>query len=230
MLPGLCTEVRALVGERRVTIVFDRGGWSPALFLELIATGFDILTYRKGATPRVPKKHFVEHTATFDGTQVRYTLADRGIALLHGKIRLRQVTRLSEGGHQTHIVTSRRDLRAVEVACRMFERWRQENFFKYLREEYALDALVDYRNEPDDARREVPNPKRAEVDAKLSAARQHDACLYMVVGMISHGNGFLKTFCFIIYTTWADGVYISVILLCLRMHQWVTINFRCRGH
>lgn len=172
MLPGLCAEVRALVGERRVTIVFDRGGWSPALFLELIAAGFDVLTYRKGAAPRVPKKQFVEHTATFDGTQVRYTLADRGIALLHGKLRLRQVTRLSEGGHQTHIVTSRRDLRAVEVACRMFERWRQENFFKYLREEYALDALVDYRDEPDDARREVPNPKWAEVDAKLSAARQ----------------------------------------------------------
>jgi hypothetical protein len=32
----------------------------------------------------------------------------------------------------------------------MFERWRQESFFKYLREEYALDALVDYGLEPVD--------------------------------------------------------------------------------
>jgi hypothetical protein len=29
----------------------------------------------------------------------------------------------------------------------MFSRWRQENFSKYLREEYALDALVDYGTE-----------------------------------------------------------------------------------
>ena len=72
-------------------------------------------------------------------------LADQGVLLLGGKLRLRQVTRLSDDGqHQTPILTSRRDLPAVEVAYRMFERWRQENFFKYLREEYALDALVDY--------------------------------------------------------------------------------------
>ena len=59
-----------------------------------------------------------------------------------GKLRLRQVTRRMDNGHQTLILTSRRDLPAAQVAYRMFDRWRQENFFKYLREEYALDALV----------------------------------------------------------------------------------------
>jgi hypothetical protein len=113
---------------------------------------------------------------------VKYTLADRGLALLGGKLRLRQVTRLGDDGHQTHVVTSRRDLPAVEVAFRMFERWRQENFFKYLREEYALDALVDYAVEPDDAMREVPNPKWAELDAKLRAARDRVAELTRRVG------------------------------------------------
>ena len=38
-------------------------------------------------------------------------------------------------------------LRDIEVAFRMFERWRQENYFKYMREEYMLDALVDYQIE-----------------------------------------------------------------------------------
>ena len=61
--------------------------------------------------------------------------------MLKGKLRLRQVTRLMDNGHQTPILTSRRDLPAAQVAYRMFDRWRQENFFKYLREEYALDAL-----------------------------------------------------------------------------------------
>jgi hypothetical protein len=32
----------------------------------------------------------------------------------------------------------------------MFECWRQENFFKYMREEFLLDALVDYHIEPGD--------------------------------------------------------------------------------
>ena len=47
----------------------------------------------------------------------------------------------------------------------MFERWGQENFSKYLREEYALDVLVAYNVEPADATREVPNPKRKDADA-----------------------------------------------------------------
>jgi hypothetical protein len=87
------------------------------------------------------------------------------------------VTRLTENGHQTPILTSRRDLPAVEVAFRMFERWRQENFFKYLREEYALDALVDYDVVPDNPAREVPNPKRRELTAKLNQARAEFARL-----------------------------------------------------
>jgi len=52
------------------------------------------------------------------------------------------------------------------TACRMFERWRQENFFKYLREEFALDALAEHAVEPDDPAREVPNPEWARVDAQ----------------------------------------------------------------
>ena len=87
-----------------------------------------------------------------------YTLADQEVRLLKGKLRLRQVTRRMDNGHQTPILTSRRDLPAAQVAYRMFDRWRQENFFKYLREEYALDALAEYATVPDDASREVPNP------------------------------------------------------------------------
>jgi hypothetical protein len=163
MLPGVLEQVRALVGERRITIVFDRGGFSPKLFLRLIADGFDILTYCKGPTRRVARSSFTLHEEVIDGRKVSYTLADQGVRLLAGKLRLRQVTRLSEDGHQTPVLTSRRDLSAVEVAFRMFERWRQENFFKYLREEYALDALVDYDVVADNPARDVPNPKRIEM-------------------------------------------------------------------
>ena len=49
-LPRLLREVRDVVGERRVTIVFDRGGWSPKLFSTMITDGFDLLTYRLNET------------------------------------------------------------------------------------------------------------------------------------------------------------------------------------
>jgi len=74
---------------------------------------------------------------------VEYSLHDGEVALWGGKLWLRQISRLNSSGHQTHIVTSRKDLSAVTIAYRMFERWRQENFFKYMSAEYALDALVD---------------------------------------------------------------------------------------
>jgi len=182
MLPEILKEARALVGKRRITVVFDRGGWSPKLFAKIVAARFDILTYRKGHFRRLARRCFRTHTALFRGRKVAYELADQEIRLLKGKLRLRQVIRLSENGHQTPIVTSRRDLCAVEVAYRMFERWRQENFFKYLREEYALDALIDYGTEPDDPMREVPNPRWAKADAKLRAARNRVAAIARRIG------------------------------------------------
>lgn len=183
MLPEILGEVRSLIGERRTTVVFDRGGYSPKLFARLLAQGFDLLTYRKGRFPRVSTKRFQEHKATIDKKEVSYLLADQGITLLGGTLRLRQVTRLSENGHQTPILTSRRDLPAVEVAFRMFERWRQENFFKYLREEYALDALLDYAVVPDDPNRDVPNPARAELEVKLREAQAELARLQAEYGL-----------------------------------------------
>jgi len=176
MLPEILDEVRSLVGDRRVTVVFDRGGWSPGLFAKIIAAGFDILTYRKGRFRRVPVESFSEQEQVFEGRKVSYLLADQGTYLHYGpskarkRLHLRQVTRLADNGHQTPIITSRRDLSAIEVAYRMFERWRQENFFKYLRQEYALDALVDYGIEPADPKRDVPNPQRKQINAKLRKA------------------------------------------------------------
>lgn len=171
MLPVVVDQIHALVGKRRVTVVFDRGGFSPKLFVWLIDQGFDVLTYRKGRCPRVPRKRFRRHIGRLDGRRIAYVLADQQVRLLRGKLRLRQVTRLREHGHQTTVLTSRRDLRALEVAYRMFERWRQENFFKYLTEEYALDALAEHDAIPDDPAREVPNPARKALDGPIRAAR-----------------------------------------------------------
>lgn len=172
MLEPILQEARTLLGPgRRATVVFDRGGWSPKVFVTLLAMGFDILTYRKGRIRRVAETRFILRKARLDGRSVKYLLFDQPIRLLKGKLRLRQVTRLTQDGHQTAVLTSRWDLRDIHVAYRMFERWRQENFFKYLREEYLIDGLVDYQVEPDDPQRSVPNPARKAVDKELRKAR-----------------------------------------------------------
>jgi prepilin-type processing-associated H-X9-DG protein len=171
LLP-IVKEARNLVGpHRRVTIVFDRGGFSPRLFQKLLEMGFDILTYRKGRFRHISEKRFVLRKARLDGRSVQYLLHDQPVRFLKGKLRLRQVIRLTETGHQTPVITSRWDLRDIIVAYRMFERWRQENFFKYMRHEFLIDALVDYQIEPDDPTRLIPNPARKAVDQELRAAR-----------------------------------------------------------
>ena len=187
-MPRLLGEVREVVGERRVTIVFDRGGWSPKLFATMIKDGFDVLTYRKGRCRRINERRFVRRRAVLDGCSVDYLLHDEPVRLLNGKLRLRQVTRLCDDGHQTTVITSRWDLRDIEVAYRMFERWRQENFFKYMREEFLLDALVDYQIEPEDPTRTIPNPERRALDKQIQAARVDLAKLEREYGAAAAAN------------------------------------------
>jgi transposase len=170
-LPRLLGEVRSLVGGQRVTVVFDRGGWSPKLFRGMINDGFDVLTYRKGRCRRINERRFIRRRAEFDGRRVDYVLHDQPVRFLKGRLRLRQVTRLCDDGHQTQVVTSRWDLSDIEVAYRMFDRWRQENFFKYMREEFLLDALVDYQIQPEDPTRTIPNPEHRALDKEIRAAR-----------------------------------------------------------
>jgi hypothetical protein len=174
MLVPILEQIRTLIGpHRRVTIVFDRGGWSPKLFQKLLAMGFDFITYRKGHFRRTAEKRFVLRKAKLDGHPVQYFLYDQPVRFLRGKLRLRQVTRLTDSGHQTPVLTSRWDLRDFVIAYRMFERWRQENFFKYMRQEFLIDALTDYQVEPDDPERSVLNPARNAVDKELRKARAH---------------------------------------------------------
>jgi len=175
-LPGVLAEVRKLLGHaRRVTVVFDRGGWSPDLFARMDADGFDVLTYRKGRVEPLAAELFTTQEVPDSHGREHYQLADTEITVGTRRLAMRQVTRRTVGRkgtqHQTHIVTTRRDLSAVQVAWRMFERWRQENFFKYMRQEFAIDALVQHGTEAADPGREVPNPAVKAATAELAAAR-----------------------------------------------------------
>src|SRR5262249_53899805 len=63
-LRRLLPKLRQVVGEgRRVTVCFDRGGWSPALFADITSADFDILTWRKGPAPDVPAAELSQGTS-----------------------------------------------------------------------------------------------------------------------------------------------------------------------
>jgi len=180
-LRKVATEIRGLVGpDRRPTIAFDRGGWSPTLFAELAAAGFDILTYRKAPCTPEPRSAFTRHTFVDDrGQNQEYWLADRAVRIPYkdkGRTRrfaCRQITRLDPAtGHQTQVLTTRTDADPAPLAYAMFSRWRQENFFRYMRARYALDGLDAYATTPDNPNRPVPNPARKAADRALRDARQ----------------------------------------------------------
>jgi hypothetical protein len=62
-------------------------------------------------------------------------------------------------------------LPAEVIADRMFARWRQENFFKYMQAEFNLDHLSTYATEPADPERMVPNPERRELEKSRKAKK-----------------------------------------------------------
>ncbi len=179
VLEDVLKEAESLAGEGRpITVVFDRGGWSPQLFARIIDSGHHLITYRKGQRKDLPEERFAEHEQTVEGHRVSYTLCDQAKVPVGSTaversdgtkqvLRLRQVTKLCPTGHQTQVVTSRRDLGPVEVLWRMFARWRQENFFKYMREEFAIDGLVEYGADGVDPSLERPNPKRGALEREI---------------------------------------------------------------
>jgi hypothetical protein len=182
-LRRLLPALRGIVGQgRRVTVCFDRGGWSPALFADITEAGFGLLTWRKGPAPDLPADQFTTITCTDDrGRDHEYELADTIVTLgisqgpRQGQtVTLRQVSRLvparAGGTRQIHALTSRHDLTAGEVCWRLSSRWREENYFRYARTRFALDALDSYAAAPDDPDRMVPNPARKTAAARIRRA------------------------------------------------------------
>jgi hypothetical protein len=180
-----------------VTVCFDRGGWSPALFADITAAGFDLLTWRKGPAPDLPAAAFTTITCADDrGREHEYDLADTTVTLRISDgprkgqtVSLRQVTRRvparGSGTRQIHALTSRTDLAAGELCWRLTSRWREENYFRYARTHFALDALDSHTATPDDPGRLVPNPAKKAAAAQVrhaeilaaAAQAQRDASL-----------------------------------------------------
>ena len=181
-LRRLIPELRATVGDdRRVLVGFDRGGWSPTLFADLDAAGFDTLTWRKGTNADIDQDKFATHSHTDEhGRTHTWRLADTEITLdiadgpRKGEgFAMRQISLFNAAAtRQMHILTTRRDLPAAEIRYRMGARWRQENHYRYARIHFDLDSHDTYRAADDDPTRMVPNPAKKPAYQQVEKARR----------------------------------------------------------
>ena len=155
----------------RATVVFDREGYSPEFFAELKAQNVAILTYHKFPGEAWPEAEFCAHSVRLqNGELVTRELAERG-TLLPNQLWVREVRLLGTGGHQTSILTTHPQMDLPVIASRMAARWCQENFFKYMRENFGLDRIIEHgiAELPDSTI--VINPARRRLEADLRRRR-----------------------------------------------------------
>lgn len=177
----------------RFWLVFDREGYSPVLFRQLWQRHrIACLTYRRAPGDPWREEEFSKVTVSGPGgEQSEMLLAERGSYLDHGKVWVREVRRLIEkSGHQTPIVCTDYLSDAAQIAAKMFARWSQENFFKYMMQHFGIDRLVDYQLEGMDETVRVVNPRHRELDsqvrslsAKLARKQQEFARLELKGGI-----------------------------------------------
>jgi Transposase protein len=149
------------------TLVFDREGYSPEFMARMKAKQVAVLTYHKYPGDDWSETEFSEHTLTLPtGETAQVKLAERGICLSN-KLWVREIRKLTEGGHQTAILATDYQSDLTLIGAKMFARWCQENYFKYMREHYGLDKLADYSVATITEPTQVVNPVYRDLDGKV---------------------------------------------------------------
>jgi transposase-like protein len=151
----------------RFTLVFDREGYSPQLLERMKAKRIACLSYHKFPGEPWAGEEFREYPVSLPSGQcVSMRLAERGTWLSNG-LWVREIRKLSQSAHQTAILSTDYTSDLVPVATAMFSRWAQENFFKYARENFGLDRLVDYRTQAISEPIRVVNPAYRSLDSQV---------------------------------------------------------------
>ena len=149
------------------SVVFDREGYSPDWFQTLWEKRIAVLTYHKYPKETWREEEFQSYEIRLQGGEVvTMKLAERGTQL-RNKMWVREIRKRSDQGHQTSILTTNFQAGLATVAAALFARWCQENFFKYMRDHYGLDRLVEYGTEPVPDAISVVNPEWRKLDSQI---------------------------------------------------------------
>ncbi len=155
----------------RFSIVFDREAYEPAFFKWLWDTHrIAVISYRKNITNQWSADEFSEYQSAVIGKTVTMKLAEQSVEL--AGMKMREIRKESDNGHQTSIITTNYKLPLQQVGGRMFSRWSQENFFRYMVQDYGLDRMIEYGTEPVEPDRMVVNPSYAKLANELARLRE----------------------------------------------------------
>jgi transposase len=169
-------ELEADRYRARFVIVFDREGYSPKFFREMWQTHrIACITYHKYPKDDWPTTDFMEYETTLpNGERVLLKLAERGVRIGGKKsgFWVREVRKLTESEHQVSLISTVFAESALESSVRLFSRWSQENFLRYMMEHFAIDLLNEYRTEQiPETKRPVVNPAWRELDRRRRSVR-----------------------------------------------------------
>ena len=162
-------------GVPALTLVFDREGWSPDLFKRLARRGIACITWHKNFKGEDwPQQDFRTLEVPIHGpagtSATTVDLAEQPIVLRNG-LTVRQIRRRLANGRQVPVITTHPQMPLVQVAGAMFSRWSQENFFKYMREQFNLDSLPSHDLAPLDPDAQVVNPVRRALEKTIRRLR-----------------------------------------------------------
>ena len=160
----------------RFVIIFDREGYSPTFFREMWQEHrIGCITYHKFPKEDWPQSWFTDTQVTMArGEVVSMKLAEMGswIGGRHNGVWVREIRKLTTHGHQTSLVSTAYKQLGRENAAQLFGRWSQENFFRYMMEHFAIDALNEYQTEKiPGTKRPVVNPARRELERQFRSLR-----------------------------------------------------------
>ncbi|MDM8515977.1 hypothetical protein QUF76_07245 [Desulfobacterales bacterium HSG16] len=132
----------------RFILVFDREGYSPVFFDEMWREHrIGCITYHKHPSEAWPEEWFTEHEVVMPaGETVKMKLCEMGSLVGSGKkaVWMREARKLTDSGHQTSVISTAYDLEFTQFSARMFSRWCQENFFRYMLQHFDIDRIVEY--------------------------------------------------------------------------------------
>ncbi len=163
-------ELEANPYRCRFVLVFDREGYSPQFFADMWRQHrIGCICYHKFPGKPWPETCFVEQEVQMtNGETVLMSLAEMGSLVGSGKnkIWMREVRKLTTSGHQTSLISTEYDLDYRVLGARMFSRWCQENFFRYMIQHFAIDTLSEHGTTELSGAEKVVNPTWREQDRK----------------------------------------------------------------
>lgn len=156
----------------RYSLVFDREAYSPKLFGWLWQTHrIAVITYRKNVKDQWDEAEFTDYEVQTDGsTPTTMALHEKQVEI--DGVSLREIRKKNSDNHQTSVLTTNWKLSLDLVARYMFARWSQENFFRYMRQEYDLDKIMQYGVDQLDTNIHVVNRAYSKLTYQLKKVRE----------------------------------------------------------